>query len=80
MLRCNLVHGARSLTQATVRRGRPRDALEAWILANHARLDFRTLLVAVANRLSRIVWALLRDNQAYRPRTITLPLNQGQPS
>ena len=62
-LRRQLMHGARSLVRvAKGRDGQP----WAWINALLARRPFNVVVAAVANKLSRIIWAMLSRSEAYR--------------
>lgn len=68
-LRANLVHGARSLL-TRVKRGaaEPSDGLMAWAKSLLARMHWNNAVVAVANKLARIIWALMANGSLYRPR------------
>jgi transposase len=63
-LRRQLIHGARSVVRvaASGRAGR----LFAWIRELLARRPYNVVVTAVANKLARIVWALLARGEAYR--------------
>ena len=59
-----LVHGARSVvTRAT----RQDDSLSRWINGVRARRGFNKAVVALANKLARIAWAVLHQHTVYRP-------------
>jgi len=62
-LRRQLMHGARALVRLA--RGRT-DRLGAWIDGLLARRPFNVVVAAVANKLARIVWAMLCRGEAYR--------------
>ena len=62
-LRRQLTHGARSLVK--IARGRE-GKLWAWINGLLARRSFNTTVAAVANKLARIVHAVLSRGEAYR--------------
>lgn len=62
-LRRQLMHGARALVR--VARGRP-DRLGAWIDGLLARRPFNVVVAAVANKLARIIWAMLCRGEVYR--------------
>jgi len=62
-LRRQLMHGARALVK--VSRGRP-DRLGAWIDGLLARRPFNVVVAAVANKLARIIWAMLCRGETYR--------------
>jgi transposase len=62
-LRRQLMHGARSLVRlAQGREGHP----WAWINALLTRRPFNVVVAAVANKLARMIWALLSRGEAYR--------------
>ena len=62
-LRRQLIHGARSLVWAAKHRT---DGLSIWIKELLARRPFNVVVVAVANKLARIIWAMLARGEAYR--------------
>jgi transposase len=63
-LRRQLIHGARALVRVSPgRTGR----LWTWITELLARRPFNVVVAAVANKLARIVWAMLSRGEAYRP-------------
>lgn len=67
-LRMLLTHGARSvLRAATVARqaARSLDGLRAWASAVQARTNHNKAACALANKLARICYAVLRDGSAY---------------
>jgi transposase len=66
-LRTLLIHGARS-TLCHARRAKDHDRLPAWALAVDARGGPNKALVALANKLARITWALWKHEQSYSPR------------
>lgn len=68
-LRANLVHGARSLL-TSLRRGKavPGDGLLVWAKSLLGRMHWNNAVVAVANKLARIIWALMANGGLYRPR------------
>jgi transposase len=62
-LRRQLMHGARSLVRlAAGRKGR----FWTWIDGLVARRPFNVVVAAVANKLARIIWAMLRRDELYR--------------
>jgi transposase len=62
-LRRQLMHGARSLVRvAKGRNGR----LWSWINGLLARRPFNVVVAGVANKLARIIWAMLSRSEAYR--------------
>jgi transposase len=62
-LRRQLMHGARSLVRlAAGRKGR----LWTWIDGLVARRPFNVVVAAVANKLARIIWAMLGRDETYR--------------
>ena len=55
-----LVHGARAVVftaNAAQRSGRSLDALRQWAYKQRSRLGHNKAVIAVANKLARIVWA-----------------------
>jgi len=63
-----LTHGARAvLRAATVARqaGRTLDGLRTWGLAVQARANHNKAACAVANKLARVCYAVLRDGEPY---------------
>jgi transposase len=62
-LRKILIHGARAVV---LRSKRDRIAIGAWMTALEARAPRNVLIVATANKLARIAWAVLSSGQDYR--------------
>src|SRR6201993_1858915 len=62
-LRKILVHGARAVV---LRSKRDRIAMGAWITSLESRAPRNVLIVAMANKLARIAWAVLSSGQDYR--------------
>lgn len=67
-LRALLVHAGRALLVKAMRTEAPQDGLLAWAKALRRRMPWNRAAVALANKLARIVWAVLALNQPYRPR------------
>ena len=63
-LRKVLIHGARA---AVLRIKRDRAPIGAWLDALDARAPKNVVVVAMANKLARIAWAVLSSGQEYRP-------------
>jgi transposase len=63
-LRRQLIHGARALVWRSP--GRTAGRLWAWIEALRGRRPFNVVVAAVANKLVRILWAMLSRGEAYR--------------
>jgi transposase len=63
-MRRQLIHGARSLVWRS--RGQIAGRLWAWINGLLARRPFNVVVAAVANKLARILWAMLSRGEAYR--------------
>jgi transposase len=62
-LRRQLIHGARALVRVSHGRiGKP----WSWIAGLLARRPFNVVVAAVANKLARILWAMLSRGEAYR--------------
>jgi transposase len=62
-LRKILIHGARAVV---LRSKRERIAMGAWITSLETRAPRNVLIVATANKLARIAWAVLATGQDYR--------------
>ncbi|RZU35455.1 IS110 family transposase [Edaphobacter modestus] len=62
-LRKIFIHGARAVV---LRSKRDRVAMGAWMTALEARAPRNVLIVATANKLARIAWAVLSSRQDYR--------------
>ncbi len=62
-LRRQLMHGARSIVRLAVGRG---GKLWGWINGLLARRPFNIVVAALANKLARIIWAMLRRGETYR--------------
>jgi hypothetical protein len=65
-LRKILIHGARA---AVLRIKRDRVPIGAWMDALERRAHRNVLIVAMANKLARIAWAVLSSGEEYRPNT-----------
>jgi transposase len=63
-LRGLLVHGARSVVHQATHKD---DALSRWITRIQARRGTHKAIVALANKLARIGWAVLRHGSVYQP-------------
>jgi len=66
-LRKILIHGARA---AAMRIRRDRFVIGGWMNALEARAPRNVLVVAMANKLARIAWAVLSTGEDYRPGVI----------
>ena len=62
-LRRQLIHGARALVKVSPGHT---GKLWSWINGLRARRPFNVVVAAVANKLARIVWAMLSHGEAYR--------------
>ena len=62
-LRCLLVTGAMAVVSWAVRRGETRDP---WLARMLARKPCKLVAVALANKMARIVWALMTKKESYR--------------
>jgi transposase len=62
-LRKILIHGARA---AVTRMKRERAPMGSWMTALEARAPHNVLVVAMANKLARIAWAVLSSGENYR--------------
>jgi len=63
-LRRLLVHGARAVLQC---REKQSPGLSAWLGQLAARARSNVVAVALANKMARVVWAVLSKGEAYRP-------------
>ena len=61
-LRRQLIHGARALVWRTPGR---EGKLRLWISCLRQRRPFNVVVAAVANKLARILWAMLRHGETY---------------
>ena len=64
-LRSLLIHGARSVV---IQAANKEDALSRWINKIRAARGFNKAVVALANKLARIGWAVLANNTVYQAR------------
>ena len=62
-LRRRLITGAMSVVRCEVRRGAPPGSWLARMLARKPRM---LVAVALANRIARVVWALMTNKDVYR--------------
>lgn len=70
-LRANLVHGARSLLSSIKRcDSEPTDGLFVWAKGLLARMHWNKAVVALANKLARIIWALMANGGVYQLRPV----------
>lgn len=69
-LRTLLIHGARAAIRWIVRRGKPVSFLEKWVLDIIERRGINRAIVALANKIGRMIWALLVKEQDYKPHAI----------
>jgi len=80
-LRMLLTHGARSLLRAAVvgrRAGRTLDGLRHWATEVQARTHHNKAACALANKLARICYAVLRDATSYALKEVPLADGQSQ--
>jgi transposase len=66
-MRSLLVHGARSVVTHAAGKD---DSLSRWINRIHERRGKNKAVVAMANKMARIGWAILRQNTNYRAQTL----------
>lgn len=64
-VRTQLIHGSRSVVIAAKKKD---DPLSRWINALVARRGFNKAVVALANKLIRIAWAVVARGESYQPR------------
>jgi len=62
-LRRLLIHGARAVVNWS---GKKTDALSLWIQSLYKRMHGCKVVVAVANKLARMIWAVLAKGECYR--------------
>lgn len=77
-LRMLLTHGARSVLNAarlSQRRGRALDPLRAWALGIAQRSHHNKATCALANKLARICYGVLRDAEPYMPGRLAAPVD-----
>lgn len=63
-VRCQLVHGARAVVRAAAKKS---DRLSCWIQKLCAQRGVNRATVALANKLARIGWAVVRHHTCYQP-------------
>jgi transposase len=66
-LRSLLIHGARSVVRLADAKD---DSLSRWVQRVKAQRGYNKAVVALANKLARIGWAVLRNNTQYKPRPV----------
>ncbi len=64
-LRSVMIHGARSLILATIRK-RKKDPRSEWILRLYEKKGWNVTAVAVANRNCRVMWHLMKNKEEYK--------------
>ncbi len=62
-LRTLLIHGARAVLRTAPTK---HDKKHAWALALQARRGINRAIVAMANKMARVIWALLASGQSYQ--------------
>ena len=72
-LRMLLIHGARSVIYAAQRKARPQPA-DNWLSRLLARRHVNVAAVALANKMARIVWALLANERTFVPGYVPAPV------
>lgn len=70
-MRSLLAHGARAVV---IQAARKDDSLSRWINRIREKRGWNKAVVAMANKLTRIGWAVLRNNTTYKPESATAPL------
>ena len=68
-VRCVVVHGARAVVNAAAKK---KDALSLWINNLVARRGRNKATVALANKLVRVAWSIVRNQESYKPSHIAL--------
>jgi transposase len=69
-LRTLFIHGARAVLQHSAKQT---SGLSAWLAQLSARTHPNVTVVALANKLARIAWAVLAKNEVYRPQVLIGP-------
>jgi transposase len=67
-LRMLLTHGARSVLRATVHaqnKGTPPEGVRAWVVKVQARTNYNKAVCALANKMARICYAVMRDGEPF---------------
>jgi transposase len=64
-----LIHGARAALPALSKSEAP---LGGWLRALLSRMHKNAAVVALANKLARIAWAVLRRKETFKPSAIAL--------
>lgn len=70
-LRTLLIHGARSVLFAAQRRNA---SVDRWVQGLLERRNMNIVVVAMANKSARIVWALLAKDRHYDPAHVSMPV------
>jgi transposase len=68
-LRKMIIHGARAAFPSISASATP---VGAWLRSLRTRVHMNTAVVALANKLARIVWAVLRSGQAFKARALVM--------
>ena len=74
-LRRLFIHGARSVVLHTKR---DRNLLEQWIQQLESRAHRNVFVVALADKLARIAWAILTTGEPYRGVTVVAGYHTGE--
>jgi transposase len=69
-LRRLLVHGARAVVEC---RNKQSPGLSAWLNQLAARAHNNVVTIALANKMARVIWAVLSKGEAYRPPLLACP-------
>jgi transposase len=69
-LRRLLVHGARAVVQC---RNKQSPGLSAWLNQLAARAHSNVVTIALANKMARVIWAVLSKGEVYRPPQLACP-------
>lgn len=69
-IRCLLVHGARSVLQFKEKQS---SGLKAWLGKLTSRTHHNVAVVALANKLARVAWAILAKGETYQPAFLAAP-------
>jgi transposase len=69
-IRYLLVHGARSVLQVKEKQA---SGLKAWLIKLTSRAQHNVAVVALANKLARVAWAILAKGETYQPAFLVAP-------
>jgi transposase len=65
-LRALIIHGARSVVLAAIKRKKPRNNWEEWVLKLYEKKGWNVTSVAVANKMTRTMWHLIKHQEEFK--------------